>query len=124
MLAALRLPAVLLGVGAGALAATILSLLAAVAFEVSGAPGGALAGLVPGIVAGFVVGGYVAGRMAFHSSRFHGSVAALGLTAVIVFAAQGGGGEASLPQVVLLAFIGIVAGGIGGTLGGRKRLTR
>lgn len=121
MLAALRLPAVLMGVGSGALAATIISLLAGLGFQLAGAEGGARAGLVPGMLAGFLVGGFVAGRLAIHSHRFHGSVAGLGLTAVVVFIARGGGSEATLGQILLLAVVGILTGGLAGVLGGRRR---
>lgn len=120
MLAALRIPALIMGLGSGALAATIVSLLAAVAFQLAGAEGGARAGLVPGMIVGFAVGGYVAGRMAFHSHRFHGSVTGLGLTTLVVFVARGGGSEANITQVLILAVIGIVVGGISGTFAGRR----
>ncbi len=120
MLAALRIPAVLMGVGSGALAATVVSLLASLAFQLAGAEGGARAGLVPGMLVGFAVGGFVAGRLAIHSHRFHGSVTGLGLTALVVFIAQGGGSEATIGQVLLLAVIGIAIGGLAGTMSGRR----
>jgi hypothetical protein len=120
VLAALRVPAVLMGIGSGALAATLVSLLASLAFQLAGAEGGARAGLVPGMLAGFAVGGHVAGRMAFHSHRFHGSVTGLGLTALVVFIARGGGSEATLGQVLLLALIGIIVGGFAGAMSGRR----
>lgn len=120
MLAALRIPAVLMGVGSGALAATLVSLLASLAFQLAGAEGGARAGLVPGMLVGFAVGGHVAGRMAIHSHRFHGSVTGLGLTTLVVFIARGGGSEATLGQILLLALIGITVGGLAGTVSGRR----
>jgi hypothetical protein len=110
-----------MGVGSGALAATVVSLLASLAFQAGGAAGGARAGLVPGMMVGFAVGGFVAGKLAAHSQRFHGSVAGIGLTAVVVFSARGGGSEATIGQILLLAAIGIAVGGVGGTLGGRRR---
>lgn len=120
MLAALRIPALMMGLGSGALAATVVSLVASVAFQLAGAEGGARAGLVPGMIIGFAVGGYVAGRMAFHSHRFHGAVTGLGLAALVVFAARGGGSDATIGQVLLLAVIGIVIGGAFGTFAGRR----
>jgi hypothetical protein len=121
VLAALRIPAVLMGVGSGALAATVVSLLASFAFQLADAEGGARAGLVPGMLVGFAVGGYVAGRLVVHSHRFHGSVTGLGIAALVVFIARGGGSEATLGQVLLLAVIGITIGGLTGTISGRRR---
>ncbi|MDH4115775.1 MAG: hypothetical protein OEX04_03530 [Acidimicrobiia bacterium] len=120
MLATLRIPAVLLGLGAGALTATVVSLSAALVFQLIGAEGGARAGLIPGIITGFLVAGYLAGRMALVAHRFHGAVTGLALVALVVFVAQGGGGEANAGQILLLAVIGMLVGGVGGVLGGRR----
>lgn len=121
MIASLRLIAVALGVGIGSLSSTVLALLfwgvlASVGFE--DAP---LAGLTGAIVAGFAIAGYAAGRLAPHTHRFHGSVAGLGLAALVLITATLGGSPAPFGQVLLLFALGIVLGGFGGALGGRRR---
>ena len=120
MLATLRIPAVLLGIGAGALAATIAAVLVEVVVQVSTENVEAGAGLVPGVVAGFLVGGFVAGRSAIIAHRFHGSVTGLALTGVVVFIARLGGSPAGAGPVLFLALIGIVIGGLGGAWAGRR----
>lgn len=121
MIASLRIIAIALGVGIGSLTATVLALvfwgvLAFVGFE--DAP---LAGLTAAIVVSFGVAGYSAGRLAPHTNRFHGSVAGLGLAGLVLIVATLGGSPAPLSQVILLFALGIVIGGFGGILGGRRR---
>lgn len=72
-------------------------------------------------MAGFAAGGFVAGRLAHHSHRFHGSVTGLGLAAVVVFISRGGGSQASVIQILIVAGLGIGVGGLGGLLAGRRR---
>lgn len=120
MLASLRIPALLLGVGAGALAATVTALLIEAAVQMSAdvEPG---SGLVPGVIVGFAVGGYVAGRSAVIAQRFHGAVTGIALTALVVFIARLGGSPAGIGPVLFLAILGMVIAGGAGMLAGRRR---
>ena len=121
MLATLRFQAVLLGVGAGALVATLFAVVSAVVLTALGVEDGAAVGLAPSIVAGFVAGGVVAGRGATVSHRFHGSVTGLVIAGLVVAVARLGGSPAPTPQVLLIALLGVVAGGLGGAIAGRRR---
>ncbi len=121
MIASLRLIAIAVGVGIGSLSATVLALvfwgvLTSVGFE--DAP---LAGLTAAVLIGFGLAGYSAGRLAPHTHRFHGSVAGLGLSGLVLIIATLGGSPAPIAQVLLLFVLGIVLGGLGGILGGRRR---
>jgi hypothetical protein len=120
MLASLRIPAVLLGIGAGALAATLVALVVETAVQIATdgiEPG---AGLVPGVMIGFFAGGFVAGRSAIIAHRFHGSVTGLALTGLVVFIARLGGSPAGIGPVLFLALLGMLIGGLGGTWAGRR----
>jgi hypothetical protein len=120
MLATLRIPAVLLGIGAGALAATVVALLVEAAVQVTIEAVQPGSGLVPGVVAGFAIGGYVAGRSAIIAHRFHGSVTGLALAGLVVLIARLGGSPAGIGPVLFLAILGIVIGGLGGMFAGRR----
>lgn len=120
MLAAVRWLAVIAAVGAGTLTATIMSLILwgiLTAVGVDDAPGLAL---VVGMILAFAAAGYTAGRMAIHSHRFHGSLAGLALATLWVIVFRLGGSQAPTVQVLILAIIGIVLGGMGGMLGRRR----
>lgn len=122
MLAAVRWIAVLLGIGAGGLTTTVLALvlwavMAAVGFE--DAP---LAALTFALLAGFVATGWVAARMAIHSHRFHGMLAGLGLTGLIVVISRLGGSPAPTPQVLLLVAFALVLSGTTAQLVGKRAL--
>ena len=118
LLATLRIPAVLFGVGAGSLVATVVALVLGLVLGLLDQP--ADAGLVPAIVVGLGLGGWVAGRGARVSHRFHGSVAGLVVVGLVVAVARLGGSPAPTGQVLALAALGIVVGGVGGALGGRR----
>lgn len=120
MLAAVRVVAVLLGLGAGALTSTVLGIVAWLALAMAGFAE-PLAGLAPAILVGFGVGGYVAGRLAVASHRFNGSLAGLALAALVVVIAVLGGSPAPPLQVLLLAGLGILIGGLGGSLGKQRK---
>lgn len=120
MLATLRIPALLLGIGAGALAATLVALIVEVSVQLS-TELEAGTGLVPGIVVGFAVGGYVAGRSAIIAHRFHGAVTGLALSALVVFIAMMGGSPAGFGPVLFLALLGIVIAGSTGMWAGRRQ---
>lgn len=121
MIASLRIIAVALGVGIGSLTATVLSLMFWGVLAVVGFEDAPLAGLTAAIVVGFGVAGYSAGRLAPHTHRFHGSVAGLGLAGLVLIVATLGGSPAPFGRVLLLFGLGIVIGGFGGVLGGRRR---
>lgn len=120
MLASLRLPALLAGVGSGTLASALLAVAVGGVLTAAGVPDGAVVALAPSIVVGIGIGGYVAGRFATLSSRFNGSVTGLLVAAVVVGIARLGGSPAPTPEVILLAAIGITAGGVGGQFAARR----
>ena len=120
MLASLRVLAILLGLGIGALTATVLSLILWLALTAAGLDDAALAGLTVALLIGLVVGGYAAGRMAVVSHRFHGSVTGLVIAALVLVIARLGGSPAPTAQVLWLALLGVVLGGLGGAIAGRR----
>jgi putative membrane protein (TIGR04086 family) len=121
VLAALNFGAVALGVGAGGVVASLLSLLAAGLLSIMGLDAGPDVGLVAGIVAGLAAGGWVAGSRAVHSHRFHGMVTGVVLAFVIVVVARLGGSPAPTPSVIWLALLSIAIAGLFGWLAGRRR---
>lgn len=121
MLASLRIMAVLLGLGIGALSATVLSLLFWAVLSFAGLDDAALVGLTVAILAGLAIGGYAAGRMAPIAHRFHGSVAGLAIAGLVLVIARFGGSPAPTIQVLWLALLAVVLGGAGGTLAGRRK---
>jgi hypothetical protein len=123
MLAALNIAAVGLGVGAGGLSATLLSLALGGALTLIGVERGADMGLVVGVVAGLAVSGWVAGRLARHSERFHGSVTGLLLAGLIIVVARMGGSPAPTVTVVWLAVVAATIAGLTGWLAGRRKRT-
>jgi hypothetical protein len=123
MLAALNIAAVGLGVGAGGLSATLLSLALGGALTLIGVERGADIGLVVGVVAGLAVSGWVAGRLARHSERFHGSVTGLLLAGLIIVVARMGGSPAPTVTVVWLAVVAATIAGLTGWLAGRRKRT-
>ena len=120
MLAALGLSAVLAGVAAGGLSASILALLISGGLRLSDVESGPDIGLVVGVVAGLIIGGWVAGTRAVHSHRFHGMVTGLLLAFVIVVIASLGGSPASTPTVIWLALLSVAISGLFGWLAGRR----
>ena len=122
MLAALNLGAVMLGVAAGALSASVLALALSGLLTIAGVEGGADIGLVVGILTALATGGWVAGSRARHSHRFHGMVTGLVLAFVILVIARLGGSPASTPRVIWLAVVSIVVAGLTGWLAGRHRM--
>jgi putative membrane protein (TIGR04086 family) len=121
MLAALNFGAVFLGVAAGGLGASLLSLALSSGLELIGVERGADIGLVVGVVVGLFLGGWVAGSRAVHSHRFHGMVTGLLLAFVVVVIARLGGSPASAPTVLWLAVLAVVVSGLAGFLAGRRR---
>ncbi len=120
VIASLRLLAVALGVGIGSLTATVLALVFWALLALIGFEDAPLAGLAAAVVVGFGAAGYSAGRLAPHTHRFHGSVAGLGLSGLVLIIARLGGSPAPLTQVLLLFVLGIVTGGVAGVVGGRR----
>lgn len=111
---------VLVGLAAGALAATILGLFLWPVLALLGVDRAPLAGLTLGVLGGLVSAGFVAGRMALTAPRFNGSVAGLGLAGLVVVVARLGGSPAPTGQVLWLALIAVALGGVGGVVGGRR----
>jgi hypothetical protein len=120
MLGTLRWGAVLAGVGAGGVTATLGGLLVWPLLEVLGVEGAPLAAITVGTLIGLGSAGFVAGRLALHSPRFHGSVAALGFAGLVLVIARLGGSPAPILQVLLLCLLGVVVGGATGIWGGRR----
>lgn len=120
MLAALSVQAVVMGLAAGGLSVTVIGFLLGGGLALLDVANGPDIGLLVGLLVGLVVGGWVAGRMAVHSQRFHGSVTGLLMGGLLILLASLGGAAASIWNVLLLALVSIVVGGIGGVLGRRK----
>jgi len=120
LLGILRLRAILLGTGGGVLGSGLTFALGAFAARVTGSETMAGIALTASVLVGFGLGGYVAGRMAPINGRFHGSITALIVAAIVIAVAAIGGSRAPLGSVLLLALIAIVSGGIGGSMGGRR----
>ncbi|HVR32218.1 MAG TPA: TIGR04086 family membrane protein [Acidimicrobiia bacterium] len=121
MLASLRVLAILTGLGIGALAATVLSLLFWAILAAIGMDDAALAGLTTAILIGFGVGGYAAGRIALVAHRFHGSVTGLAIAALVLVITRLGGSPAPTAQVLWLALLAVVFGGLGGAIAGSRK---
>lgn len=121
MLAALNLGAIILGVAAGGLTASLLGLLLGGILSVVGVEGGGDIGLVVGILSGMAVGGWLAGLRARHSERFHGAVTGLVLAFLVMVIAVMGGSPASTLAIIWLAVLAIVVSGLAGWLAGRRK---
>jgi putative membrane protein (TIGR04086 family) len=113
--------AVLLGLGIGALSATVLSLVFWAVLAFAGLDDAALVGLTLAILASLAIGGYAAGRMAPVAQRFHGSVAGLAVAGLVLAIARFGGSPAPTIQVLWLSLLAVVLGGAGGTFAGRRK---
>ena len=120
MLAALNIRAVVAGFAAGGLSATVLAFLVGGSLALLDVENGADIGLLVGVLIGLGVSGWVSGRIAVHSHRFHGSVTALMLGGLLILLASLGAAAASLIDVLILALVCMVVGGLGGVLGGRR----
>jgi hypothetical protein len=120
MLAALSVQAVVMGVAAGGLSVTVVGFLVGGGLALLDVANGPDIGLIVGLLVGLSVGGWVSGRMAIHSNRFHGSVSGLLLGGLLILLASLGGAAASIWNVLLLAFVSVVVGGMGGFIGGRR----
>jgi len=120
VLGAVRWSSVLFGVGAGSLASAVVGLLVAAATAVLGSGDSSLAGVTGGVVAGLLTAGTVAGRLAPVWARFHGALAGLGLAFVVVLVSIFGGSPAPAAQIIWLGVLGILLGGLAGTVAGRR----
>ena len=121
MLAALNLGAVLVGVAAGGLGASVTALLASGALALLGVETGPDIGLVLGVLTGLATGGWVAGSRSAHSHSFHGMVTGLALAFLILVIARFGGSPAPTWTVVWLAVVSMAVAGLTGWLAGRRR---
>jgi hypothetical protein len=121
VLATVRWGAVLIGIACGALVATVAGLALWPVFDGLGVDYPPQAAITAGVILGLAASGYSAGRLTSIAHRFHGSVAGLGMAGVVLVVARLGGSPAPPLQVIWLALLGMVAGGAGGILGGRRR---
>ena len=121
MLGTVRISAVMIGTAGGVLMAAVVFLVGLLIARLAGADEGPALVLSASLLAGLAAGGYLAGRVAPFNGRFHGSITGLGIAAVVVIISILGGSPAPTSQVVLLAAIAIVVGGLSGWLGGRRR---
>jgi hypothetical protein len=121
MLGTLRWGAVLGGVGAAGVTATLGGLLVWPLLEILRVEEAPLAAITIGTLIGLGSAGWVSGRLAVHSPRFHGSVAALGFAGVVLVVARLGGSPAPLLQVLILCLLAVVVGGAIGTWAGRRK---
>lgn len=111
----------MLGVAAGGLTASLVSLILSGGLGLAGVDAGTDVGLVLGILGGLAAGGWVAGARATHSHRFHGMVAGLLQAFLVILIARVGGSPASTPTVLWLALVSVAVSGLFGWLAGRRR---
>ena len=110
MLGTISVRAVLAGVGGGTLIAAAVYLIGYLV--VAPATGELL--LVIALLIGLAGGGWIAGRLAPFNGRFHGSLSGLLIAGVVIVISRLGGSPAPVSQVLLLAAIAIVVGGVAG----------
>ena len=121
MLAALNIGAVLVGVAAGGLTASVIGFGLSGVLALIGVEDGPGIGLIVGVLLGLATGGWVSGLRARHSERFHGAVTGLAMAFVIMVIAILGGSPAPTSQILLLAALAVVVGGTSGWLSGRRK---
>lgn len=121
MLGVLRWRAVLVGIATGTLVSAILFVVAILIARIIQAEAGPALALSASLVVGLLAAGFTAGRMAPVNGRFHGSVTALGIAAIVIVVSRLGGSPAPTGQVLLLALLAIGLGGVAGWWGGRRR---
>jgi hypothetical protein len=112
VLTTVRWGAVLLALGVGVLVLAGSALILWLALSLIGVDGAAGAATTFGTLFGFAAAGWIAGRRAAVSHVFHGGIAALGVALAVIVTAVLGGSPAPTPQVLLLAFLAIVIGGL------------
>jgi hypothetical protein len=120
VLAALNVGAVLAGIAAGGLTASLLALFLSGGLSLMGVDSGPDIGLVIGVLAGLGTAGWVAGSRAIHSHRFHGMITGLLLAFAIMVIARLGGSPAPTPTVIWLAVVSVAVAGFFGWLAGRR----
>lgn len=124
MLTTLNPGALIFGVGAGGLVASLLALMLSVGLSLIGLDEGAGIGLVLGVVVGLAAGGWVAGWRAPHTHRFHGMVTGLLLAFMIVVVARIRGGDPSVLVIVWQVVLAVAISGLAGWLAGRRKAAR
>lgn len=120
MLAAVRWGAVLIGIASGLLAATLLALALWLPLEWLGVADPPQLALLVGVLSGLLVAGLASGRGTRIQHRFHGSLAGLGMAAVVLVVARLGGSPAPTGSVLILALLAVLLGGVGGAVAGRS----
>jgi putative membrane protein (TIGR04086 family) len=121
VLGVVRWAAVAAGIASGTLASAVIFLIALLVARLTHAEAGAAVALSLSLFAGLIASGYTAGRIAPFNGRFHGSITALGMAAIVIVVSRLSGSPAPTGQILLLALLAIVTGGIAGWLGGRRR---
>jgi hypothetical protein len=110
MLGTISVRALLAGVGGGTLIAAGVYLIGYLLV----APDTGELLLVVSLLVGLVAGGWISGRLAPFNGRFHGSLSGLVIAGVVIVISRRGGSPAPAGQVLLLAAIAIVVGGLAG----------
>jgi hypothetical protein len=110
MLGTISPRALLAGVGGGTLLAAAIYL---VGYLLVAPSTGELL-LVIALLSGLATGGWISGRLAPFNGRFHGSLSGLVIAGVVIVISRLGGSPAPASQVLLLAAIAIVVGGLAG----------
>lgn len=110
----------LLGLGVGVLTLAALAIVLWLVLSVVDFEDATGAATSFGALGGLFAAGWTAGRRAPYSRWFHGAISAMAVAATIIVTSIMGGSPAPIGQVVILAFLAISFGGIGGYLGGRR----
>lgn len=119
MLGSVRWSAVFFGIGVGVLGLAVFSLVLWFALSILEVDGAAGAATTFGTLTGFLVAGWFAGRRAPFSHFFHGATAAMGIAVAVVVTAVLGGSPAPTSQVLLLAALAVLLGGVSAHLAAR-----
>ena len=115
MLGTISPRALLAGVGGGTLLAAVVYL---IGYLLVAPTRGELL-LVIALLGGLGAGGWISGRLAPYNGRFHGSLSGLVIAGVVIVISRLGGSPAPASQVLVLAAIAIVVGGLTGWLAHR-----
>lgn len=121
MLAAVRWRGVLLGIGVGTLTLALFAVAIWLVLSGVGFDGAVGAATTFATLASFPVAGWLAGRDAPFSPWFHGALAGMGMTMLVVITASRGGSPNPLGQILLLTLISIALSGSAGHIAAARR---